>query len=274
MNIPEDPALPFFAYGLFRPDQLAFHRLREFVVRIQPAEHRGELRLRDGLPILHPNTSGTVSGTLLYFSAGPQAYSRIIEIEPDKQYRWQESVVAGERANVLIGRSPMKGSEPAEDSWDGAHDPLFTSALQVVKEVADDSAKFEWNLKPMFRLQMAYLLLWSAIERFVSLKYHLGDDVWKKVQHLASEPAFVSKLHELNLAERSVFRADDPQTKVTLRNDPEKAVQYYYQVRSNITHRGKGVVKDHERVLYALRELMQLFEAVLDSAFSDRWRAG
>ena len=47
-------------------------------------------------------------------------------------------------------------------SWNGWDDPLFTSALDVVKETLHSQTQFDWDLKPLFRLQMAYLLLWSG----------------------------------------------------------------------------------------------------------------
>lgn len=99
--------------------------------------------------------------------------------------------MAGTPANVLVGRYPKKDSCACEDAeWYGWNDPLFTAALDVVEETLE-SQNFEWNLKPLFRLQMAYLLLWSSIERYVSLRYHLGDRVTEKVGHLANEAAFV-----------------------------------------------------------------------------------
>jgi hypothetical protein len=122
----------------------------------------------------------------------------------------------------------------------------------------------------MFRLQMAYLLLWSAIERYVSLRYHFGDCVTKKVNRLAREESFIRGLRDYVTNNREVYRADRPEKKEVLdRENPEKALDYYYQVRSNITHRGKGVERDHERVLKSLRELLSIFRSVLKQAQVD-----
>lgn len=68
-------------------------------------------------------------------------------------------------------------------------------------------------------------------------------------------------------AVREVYRADRPQDRAKL--DPERpncSLKYYYQIRSNITHRGKAVVGDHERVLEALTQLVQIFRCVLKAA--------
>ena len=272
MNPPERKDVPFFAYGVFRPGQLAFHRLKPFIAVVRGASIQGELRERDGLPILDPDGSGTVSGSLLAFrpEAGTDAYQAIVNLEPDHQYRWDTRLVDGAAANVLVGKSPKEGSVPAEQEWDGRNDPLFTVALDIVRETTNANRKFEWDLKPLFRLEMAYLLLWSAIERYLSLRYSLGGSVVAKIRKLADEPAFGEALAELKLTPRELFRADQPRKRVRLdASDPNGCVDYYYQVRSNLAHRGKAVVADHDRVVSALTELSSIFERVLARGFAD-----
>jgi hypothetical protein len=273
MDLPPRTDLPFFAYGVFKPGQLGYHRVSDLVVRAEPATIPGTLRIRDGLPIADldgASTSQHVAGHLLHFRAdsGHEAYSRIAQLEPDKQYRWTEVRAADVSANALVGRSPKKGSVLAEEEWDGERDPLFTSALEVVEETLHTNREFAWDLKPLFRLQMAYLLLWSAIERYVSLRYHLGERVTEKVNHLASENVFAEALAEAHPPRREVFRSHEPDDKAVLDwENPKKALDYYYQVRSNITHRGKAVPQDHDRLLQSLDELLPVFRKVLNSAF-------
>jgi hypothetical protein len=276
MKRPANIEQPFFAYGLFRPGQLAFFQLSEFVSKVaDPAIIAGSLLLRDGLPILDLAGDGSIRGALFEFrpDQAEDAYDRISAMEPDRHYRWNEIQVLGKSANVLVGRSPRKGSVPCDtDEWNGWEDPLFTAALEVVAETLN-SQKFDWNLKPLFRLQMAYLLLWSSIERYVSLRYYLGDRVMGKILHLASEPAFAEGLLQYVKEPREVYRADQPdQREVLDPRSPEKSLNYYYQVRSNITHRGKGATLDHERVSSSLAELLQIFQMVLRTAESDARR--
>jgi hypothetical protein len=264
---------PFFAYGLFRPGQLAFFQLREFVSTvIDPARVSGTLLLRDGLPIIDPSPKGIVKGALVKFrdECAEQAYKRISDMEPDKHYRWDESRVNGTLANVLVGRSPKKGSVPCEaDEWSGWDDPLFKEALDVVEETLS-SQEFDWNLRALFRLQMAYLLLWSSIERYVSLRYHLGNQVRKKIRQLAHEPSFAESLGQNVKESRRIYRADRPgESEFLDPESPEKAIHYYYQVRSNITHRGKGVVRDFELLKMSLAELLPIFRDVLNAAKND-----
>lgn len=152
----------------------------------------------------------------------------------------------------------------------GWNDPLFTAALDVVGETLN-SQTFDWNLKPLFRLQMAYLLLWSSIERYVSLRYDLGGDhATAKILRLAREQAFASSLLEHVKERREIYRADRPSEKLVLDHEsPEKALRYFYQLRSNITHRGKGVVRDYGRIRESLEELLSIFRDVLTAAQRD-----
>ena len=269
-----DITLPFFAYGIFRPGQIGFFQLKEFLSEAPtPCEIKGSLLLRDGLPIIDKTGKGKVKGALLRFQTSntAEAYRRVAAMEPDKHYVWGASEAEGKSANVLFGRTPGKGSTPCEDElWDGWKDPLFTSALDVIDETLKESSDFEWDLKPLFRLQMAYLLLWSAIERYVSLRYHLGDKVTKKIYQLANETSFCEGVKQHVTEARDVYRADRPDQKIKL--DPQKpncAHEYYYQIRSNITHRGKGAVGDHGRVRKSLSELILIFRDVLKQARID-----
>ncbi|MDZ4819626.1 MAG: hypothetical protein SGJ20_11695 [Planctomycetota bacterium] len=192
-------------------------------------------------------------------------------MEPEKHYCWQKTRVEGVFANVLFGESPQKGSVDCEEGeWNGWNDPLFTAALEVVEEELNWHQGFEWDLKPLFRLQMAYLLLWSSIERYVSLRYHLGDKATQKVKQLAEEQAFVDGLRQHVHTRHTLGRANQPTKKVTLDPDsPVKSVMFYYQIRSNIVHRGKGVVRDHRVLKDALTQLLPIFRAVLKAAEED-----
>jgi hypothetical protein len=281
MELPRDLSLPFFAYGLFKPGQLGFLRVRDHVSSIEDGcSVHGQLRERDGLPIIDCEGTGSVKGSLLWFirDAAERAYARIVELEPGKQYQWRTVEVEGRsasaNANVLFGRQPRRGSDPWEaPEWDGRSDPLFTSALEVVREVLTPNRAFDHSLKPLFRLQMGYLLLWSAIERYAALRYSLGTDVMKKLDKVGTEPAFLAAVRRHVKAPLSVVRADKPEEKKRLDAErPETALDFFYQVRSNMAHRGKAVVRDHALVLGSLEMLLHIFTETLTVAFEDaRW---
>lgn len=274
MEKPKNLSLPFFAYGIFRPGQMTFFQIKDYVKEtIEPREIAGSLLQRDGLPIIDQNGDGTVVGSLLRFAdeTAEKAYDQISSMEPGKQYRWSESSVDGTSANILVGRSPNKGSDPVEgEEVDGWSDPLFKEALVVIEETLEGQKDFDSDLKPLFRLQMAYLLLWSSIERYVSLRYHLGSEPMQKVEHIANERAFQIGLAERVTGLREVYRADRPKDKVILDpEDPKSSLKYYYQLRSNITHRGKAAIRDHKLILDSALELLHIFRGVLKAAQSD-----
>lgn len=274
---PTDTTLPFFAYGVFKPGELAFLQIKEFVAVLpRNCTIPGEVLIRDGLPIASPEGEGGIRGVLLTFRADKQtdAYKRIGSLEPEKQYRWEAIETDFGKANYLAGVSPHKGSISPEEEWTGWNDPLFTVALHVVEETLGANREFNWDLKPLFRLEMAYLLLWTAIERYASLRYHLRDKATQKVLKLADEPAFEAALAQEVYVERRVVSAEDPTEHYVLNaNNASKSLKYYYQVRSNLVHRGKGVVMDHDRIRDSLTELLNIFKATLKSAFEEsKWQ--
>jgi hypothetical protein len=231
MTGPNDFNLPFFAYGVFRKGELGFLSISELVDKVEePVSVKGSLLLRDGLPIINPQGGSSVPGSLITFKKGHQreAYERINRLEPDRQYRWEETSTQRIQCNYLVGRSPHKGSVPADEGWSGKNDPLFTAALEVVQESLKAHADFDWNLKPMFRLQMAYLLLWPSIERYASLRYHLGDRTVDKVMQIADDPQFDQLLKQQVGRKHRVQRADRPQDHYELNpDDPRKSLNYY-----------------------------------------------
>jgi hypothetical protein len=269
---PQNMELPFFAYGLFKPGQLAYFQLWEFVSEvINPVYIKGTLLVRDGLPLLDLAESGygRALGALLLFRPDRtrEAYDRLSTMEPDKQYIWAEGKIDGVPVNVLEGRYLLEGADHCEyNDWNGWDDPLFKEALEVVKEALVLEYHFG-DLKTLFRLQMAYLLLWSSIERYISLRYYLGNRVIERVNYLAHEPAFSQGLLQHVKNKRAVHRSDKPTLKEILDPEsPEKAVGYYYQIRCNITHRGKASFNDYDHLKYSLTELLPIFCEVLRSA--------
>ncbi len=284
MDLPENTLLLMFAYGVLQAGELAFLRVKEYVDDVIPADVSGKLRIRDGLPLLELGVEGHVAGSLLVFrpEASGRAYYRIVELEPAKQYAWQTVQVAvkGEKreANTLVGVNISNGSVPFEsDRWQGRDDPFFKEAFQVVKEtLGDEVGPAPVDLRPLFRVQMGYLLLWAVLERYAALRYHLAGEVTGKIDYIAQEPAFREAL-QLHVSERRVvFRTDDPGQRCKLnRDNPKDSLRYYFQVRCNATHRGKAAGRDYDLLLKSSRELLAISEHVVNTAFRDaEWNRG
>lgn len=268
--LPDKLTLPFFAYGLFKPGQLAYFQIGGLVATTSSASIPGELLVRDGVPFLNKAGQGRVDGAVVKFDPGTeeQAYDCVAHMEPRHLYSWSTVRVDEATANVLVGRRPKQGRPLHSPNWDGWRDPLFEEALDLVEQARQ--ARGNRNFRSLFKRQMAYMLLWSAIERYLTLRYSLGENVVKKVKKLASEPAFAAALRRHVDTMNEVRRSSDPTQAAKLDpNDPERSALYYYQVRSNVTHRGKTAPDEDGAILEAaLDELLPIFREVLEAAQS------
>jgi gamma-glutamylcyclotransferase (GGCT)/AIG2-like uncharacterized protein YtfP len=279
LGLPEYTDLPYFAYGLFKPGELAHGQVDAFLDGV-PVEAwvPGALYVRDGLPLLKLGGMDTVHGYLLRFREGEaeEAYTRISTFEPRKHYRWDTAKLGetNETANALLGRSPEKGSiRHEEGDWTGRRDPVLTRGLPVVHDVAAKQAQEEFHSAPpdrfdwprLFRLQMAYLFLWTIIERYAALAYSPTLEPMEKVKKLGEDPAFQRALSQVVSREQRVYDSRDPTNYADL--DPERgrcSAEYYYYVRSNLSHRGKGAWNDGEIVRRSLLELQEIVRQVLE----------
>lgn len=274
MELPRDISLQFFSYGIFKPGQLGHHQLREFIENCTPCSISGRLNIRDGLPLLDSEGKRMVEGWLLSFVPGraSDAYSAICKMEPGKQYYWNVRDIDGHKFNVLEGKSLKKGSEEFIDrgNWNGSKDPLFTTALKLIKDMLKENRDYKEDLIPTFRLEMAYLLLWTSIERYVSFRYNIQAYPNSKVNLLASDNNFKEVLASTTIEDRELYSAKDPDDKFVLnRNEPENAAEYYYQVRCNITHRGKAIATDHDKLVKSLDELLYIYSEIIKRSFSE-----
>jgi hypothetical protein len=131
LGLPDDPSLPFFAYGLLKPGELAFPQVERFVISEKRATAPGTLWLRDGIPLFDPEGDGEVDGRLLWFDATriEEAWSIVTSFEPATQYRWSvvEAHAQRERepANVLEGRQLQDGTSGENfEEWSAGRDPI------------------------------------------------------------------------------------------------------------------------------------------------------
>lgn len=271
LGMPERSDLPYFAYGLFKPGELAHGQVKPLLHGVpEEAWVSGALYIRDGLPLLKLGGMDYVQGYLMRFRDPEEAYAKISAFEPKKHYKWSTDEVrvrdTGELVNVLLGRSPERASvHDEEGEWTGRRDPVLTTGLTVVGEVADRLAReefvpysFDW--RRLFQLQMAYLFLWTVVERYAALSYGPTLEPMDKVRMLGEDPAFVRALEQVVTREDRVYDSRNPRNRADL--NPKRAsssADYYYYVRSNLSHRGKGAWKDGEIVR---KSLLELYDAV------------
>jgi hypothetical protein len=259
--------LPFFSYGFFRPGEISFLGIKDFVSTAKPMTIEGDLVLRDGITLFKNSKHHKVDGYLIEFKSdcGTEAYSFINSLEPKKLFEWRQNIFESVLFNILYGIKPELGSDDIREAdWQTIwKDPFFTSAMEVLIEFPNE--EFEWNLKPLFKLQMKYMLLWTILERFSFLRYSIGGGPTARNKLLSENKYFQEALKKYVKVDRIVYSTENPDNKTTLCADnPKKSIEYYYQVRSNITHRGKAMMRDYYTVKDSFTELFDITKYILN----------
>lgn len=272
MSLPSDLSLPLFVYGSLKPGMPAYESIAGLVVGSPMRDHvAGTLYLRDGLPLLFLKGLRKISGSILNFDSSSLGYEQVCAFEPKSQYQWAVAETAnGFRVNLLTGKQIDIGNPVETDSseWLIKNDPAFGEGLPVVRRVMEEIiTNNQWNAwEKFFRYQMAYLLLWSIVERLSA--FCIGPRIGASQR--------ISKLHTLRgmnaLVDKHIHRTDvvsdtrKPSDKFKLNKlNPEDCFKYYYQVRSNLSHRGKAVPNELEKVMGSLPELLNITEDYLKS---------
>ena len=222
MKLPKNMKLPFFAYGLFKPGQLAFHIIHELVKVCKTIEVQGNLKDRDGIPIFVDDKKNRVMGFLINFKDGCEsdAFKRITKFEVDSYYYWKEITTnTNVKCNILFGKSPNKGTNPYDfgSNWDGKNDPYFNEALTEIKSILMSNKNSDLgpnNPIPFFRLQMAYMLLWTSIERYASMKYYFGSSINERIKLMGEDEIFVKSLIKNVERKNSIVSAKDLKSKI------------------------------------------------------------
>ena len=280
---------PFFAYGIFKPGQLAYSRIKECVKNKYPNTIHYEMSYRDGVPLILPDEDKhfITHGYLIYFKDGfeKEAYDIISETEPVDLYKWKKIKVGINDANVLVGDNVNKGCSPQKEympNYEGRNDPFFKEAIRLIEKnlnkikVKEKDKNYSLNVNDFFTLEMNYMLLWSAIERYSSLKYKFqgkGDNNRDFVNEDSFQKAFKKYVHRTD----TVYNAEQLYPKTLNHPNPRNpiegyimSIQYYYTVRSNVVHRGKMInMDDYNRLRLSLEELLLIFKDVLKDTFKE-----
>ena len=276
LEIPKDTTLPFFAYGIYKPGQLAYSKIKNCVKKHYSHKINYKMLMRDGIPLIMPagNKSHTqTAGYLIYFNeqCSKTAYETISANMNEKLYEWNEIKVGENRANVLMGANPKMGSSDFEGrlgDYDGRNDPYFKEAIDVVENELNDENKHWFNINDFFKLQMSYLLLWTAIERYASLKYNCPK-IWQKWKRLSNEDVFKESLKKHVKKQRKVYSSDDLREYALNPEKPYYSIKYYYTIRCNATHRGKALHTDDYLLRQSLKELLAIFKDILKDTFDE-----
>ena len=279
----KDVKLPYFAYGLLKSNELAHQKIADFLDRDpEKAVIKGSLWVRDGLPLLgHSAKDGDneIIGQILTFHKGTwtDAYKTVCTFEPEGQYRWIDIEISQDYiVNVRVGRSPERRSiYYNEKEWRGKKDPVFTIAMNVINERVAESEKISFSnenpgeddWKHVFNLQMAYMLLWSAIERYCAHAYGENPDLPSITDNIIKDKVFVSALEKVldKSEKREIYDYRNINRNFILdKHDPAESISYYWTIRNNAAHNSKGSWDDGEILRSSLNELFNIFQIVLN----------
>lgn len=272
LNLPNTD-LPLFAYGVFKKGELGYLRIKDYICREENFDVDYAMGIRDGIPILIENVFKKTDGYLIYFNENDknEAYRIISNTASSKLYKWKEIDKDGISMNVLMGNNIEKGTSDMyyQRSYEGFDDYFFSDVIKLIeKELNKNKNKF--TLKNFFYLQMCYLLLWVAIERFCTLKYGLNE-IYINRENFAGEKMVETCLKNIDRDNMSIYSSKDFQIHYLDKEDPYESVEYYYTIRCNVAHRGKrpDFVNrwSYELIYNSLEELLYIFKNVLIDSF-------
>ena len=280
------------------PQELAFGQISSFVERFEEAKIvSAEIYLRDGLPALKIySLSGyshqQVPGYLLFPRDGEEsALIEVANLYEGSNYRLQE-VQATSSTGENIGAVTFAGAkidqsnpEPWEGNWSSAHSPLLgygypnlvlnlkITDLRVPKGLSPGSywkAPVYWNGEGswpgLLRIEGDYLTLTSIFEYVLSLRFgsKFGSNVTKRLNAITEEPEMQQAFSSIVIDEiwdvRKVTNIREGKTSPT---NLVKSIQSCYEVRSNLTHRGKSIKSDAMKVINATKLLSELLTSYL-----------
>ena len=289
--------LPFLAYGFFKPHQIAYSQIKDYVKGTpKKVDVYYELKNVNWMPVLLNKPSNSPA----------QAY--IIDIEPDRQYDAYEKIGRSKNKHVYSwnvitvetkdGQSqdvnvlfyppgekfPKKAYEFRDNNYDWRDDPVFDATLNYLDWQIDllktNPPEYKWNnLNWIIGVQSLYMTLWSAIDRFMSFRYG-STQAWN-VNLLSLEPSFEKNLptnrnaigkksfyknmtrDEKNKENYKIFSTKDL-NEYKLNSDKSTcSALYYYNLRNNVIHSSKANPEEADIVWNALIGLTKIFKNVL-----------
>ena len=271
LNSPKDTNLRFFAYGVFKPNQVAYSRIKKYVDTENTEETTTDYDLREinGLPVLTENKLNLpeTTGYLIKFIPlhSEKAYRIISNTKAATLYEWKVLNINNEPANVLIAIEPEKTNifMHEEKNYDGFNDPIFYDAIRFIeRQLMQD---YPTENERYFNLQMCYMLLWASIERFCTFKY--GNNTKRlNIKKFSTEPAFKNRIKEINY-EYVVLNSEDLIEYPFDPTDAYECIKYYYAIRCNVIHSGKSHLREIGFLEDALEDLMTIYKFVLDDVF-------
>lgn len=282
LSVPRNLNLPFFAYDVFKPGEVAFSTIKEFIDEDKTiVDYCVEypLEIVNGVPFLfkHHGNYYSTQGCLFYFKDNinaEKAYEIISQTKSHKLYGWTTINDRYATMNVLVGRNNII-KVPYHENWrvyEGKKDPMLVRALYTIwNNILPILSNKHPSTDDFFNLQMNYTMLWSSIDRYLVLKFGKKNQQ-ENLKCLANEESFkdaVFMFSDKNDNLPSVLSNEDYRTFQLNKEKPLCCIRYYYTIRCNVVHTGKSRYSEYKLLKYAVLELLQIYICVLRDSFED-----
>lgn len=280
LKIPRNIDLPFFAYDVFKPGELAFSRIKDFIDEEKTEQFSGvshPLSMLNGVPFLirNYNRGYYTQGSLIYFKRenAEDAYRIISQSKSYKMYRWDKLRENGQQMNVLVANKRYVKIEYPENaySYDKSNDPMILDVIGTIWENIIPLLGVPSNVSNFLNLQMNYMLLWAAIDRYGVLRYGKNKQ-FDNLKCLAQEEFFkeaIFKYADVHNENPTVFSNEDYRSFQLDKNKSLCSMRYYYGIRCNVVHMGKSSMDDYHGLKCALIELLFIYMHVLKQTLDD-----
>ena len=273
--------LPFFAYDVFKPGEIAYSRIKEFIDvdrSIFDYSVNYPLDIVNGVPFLFKTHNYYhTQGTLFYFKdydAAVNAYEIISQAKSFKLYGWTTIYDGHVRMNVLMGKNDIIKVPYHENRgvYSSKEDPMLVRIVYTIwQNILPILLNKEFDTDDFFNLQMNYIMLWSSIDRYMVLKYGKRDQQ-ENLKCLANEKSFedaVLLFSDKNDNLPVVLSNEDYRCFQLNKEKPLCCIRYYYTIRCNVVHTGKSHYDDYHLLRYAVLELLQIYMYVLKYSLND-----
>ena len=239
------------------------------------------IHIDDGLPFVQAAGYGAIDVDVVWLTDA--GYETVRAFEPVKLYKWALCEVEVDglpvSANVLVPAQRLSShAEHLTGRWVSAQDPLLLTGLVAVRELAVEtvaahpaSASHSVVQDAAFwvaymRTEAAYLLLWSVLERYATLRYGPALDPERKIALLGADQVFrhCAVAAAGVTVGRKVKDTRGAKGPGATKADGSNAGKYFRQIRNNIAHRGKAAYNETDAGLPVPGHV----------AFGPRWKGG
>lgn len=288
---PANINLPFVAYGIFRPGDISFLFLKDYL-EVDPIRESiiGDIRIRDGVLIFSNKDADSpglrkekIDVYILKFKEdkSDKVYNYICQKEPNNLYEWGEILVGDKLCNVLYSKDINNGSydfgcEPA--SYYTIENKYWKEVLKLVEKELNEISNFnketnflnqgykvDFEYQYFLKIQQLYILQWTEFERFAYFRYpqansfFRGNSIFKNINSKG-----LSNYFDFALKNDIIYNIKDLKDHNKLNEDKKLEFSYYNSLRNNIVHSGKTFLDDFPKLVKGLNEIHIIVKRLIE----------